>query len=319
MGNTLIQDSTTGNIMGLRPGFIPIGMKEHGGILYIASYNIFTKEGELGTIPSPVFNYTYNQFPQYANFSDIKLTNYNTTNDEILYNKFVSDSFQISNVRLSVGDQFIVCLDINGITNTNLTQKTIKRNVIGATTTDISSICGTVGINYPIITGFKNRNEEYIPDYGMFKVVLESKMENCSTTVNLSNISDKAQVYYSEDSFEPHYSNYWFVDSKTIPDGFKLDTDRCELNKVYRTYPNILPGYLYVHLEPELPENFQFPVNDTTGVRSPNFFVIFTENLNYKEDTNFNPYQDQIKASIPVNRKDITTMIEDTSHENIKM
>jgi hypothetical protein len=39
MGNTMIQDSTTGNIMGLRDGFVPVGMKEYGGILYIASYN----------------------------------------------------------------------------------------------------------------------------------------------------------------------------------------------------------------------------------------------------------------------------------------
>jgi hypothetical protein len=31
--------------MGLRNGFVPLGMKEHGGVLYIASYNIFTKEG----------------------------------------------------------------------------------------------------------------------------------------------------------------------------------------------------------------------------------------------------------------------------------
>ena len=46
--------------MGLRDGFVPLGMKEHGGVLYIASYNLNTKEGELGTIPSPVFNYIYN-------------------------------------------------------------------------------------------------------------------------------------------------------------------------------------------------------------------------------------------------------------------
>ena len=48
MGNTLIQDSITGNIMSLSDGFIPLGMKEHGGVLYIASYNPDTKEGELG-------------------------------------------------------------------------------------------------------------------------------------------------------------------------------------------------------------------------------------------------------------------------------
>jgi hypothetical protein len=39
MGNTRIVDSRTGKIMGLHPGFIPVGMKEHGGVLYIASVN----------------------------------------------------------------------------------------------------------------------------------------------------------------------------------------------------------------------------------------------------------------------------------------
>lgn len=60
MGNTLIKDSVTGNIMALSEGFIPVGMKEYGGILYIASIN---KEGvgELGTIPSPLVSYTYSQ------------------------------------------------------------------------------------------------------------------------------------------------------------------------------------------------------------------------------------------------------------------
>jgi hypothetical protein len=53
MGNTLIQDSTTGHIMGLSEGFVPVGLKEHGGIMYVVSAN---KDGvgEIGTIPSPV-------------------------------------------------------------------------------------------------------------------------------------------------------------------------------------------------------------------------------------------------------------------------
>ena len=44
--------------MGLSPGFIPIGLKEHGGIMYIASVN---KDGvgEIGTIPSPVIRDFY--------------------------------------------------------------------------------------------------------------------------------------------------------------------------------------------------------------------------------------------------------------------
>lgn len=58
MGNSRIQDRITGSIMGLKEGFIPLSMKEHGGILYIASYNPKTRTSELGSIPSPIFDYT---------------------------------------------------------------------------------------------------------------------------------------------------------------------------------------------------------------------------------------------------------------------
>ncbi len=46
--------------MGLSPGFTPIGLKEHGGIMYIASVN---KDGvgEIGTIPSPIIRNLYKE------------------------------------------------------------------------------------------------------------------------------------------------------------------------------------------------------------------------------------------------------------------
>jgi hypothetical protein len=44
--------------MSLSPGFIPVGMKEHGGIMYIASVNK-EGEGEIGTIPSPIIRDIY--------------------------------------------------------------------------------------------------------------------------------------------------------------------------------------------------------------------------------------------------------------------
>ena len=37
----------------LNPGFIPVGIKEHGGILYIVSLNPLTGEEEIGSYPSP--------------------------------------------------------------------------------------------------------------------------------------------------------------------------------------------------------------------------------------------------------------------------
>ena len=65
MGNTkLIYQQTdddgnkTGDVVdvALSEGFVPVGMKEHGGILYIASYNKAENKGEIGTFPSPEYN-----------------------------------------------------------------------------------------------------------------------------------------------------------------------------------------------------------------------------------------------------------------------
>jgi hypothetical protein len=56
MGNTLVQDAATGSLMELSPGFVPIGMKEYGGILYVASVNK-DGEGEIGSMPSPLITW----------------------------------------------------------------------------------------------------------------------------------------------------------------------------------------------------------------------------------------------------------------------
>ena len=64
-GNEMVLQNDVGNIkiqytenneykyVQLKDGFIPIGIKEYGGIIYIASYNPKTNKGELGSFPSP--------------------------------------------------------------------------------------------------------------------------------------------------------------------------------------------------------------------------------------------------------------------------
>lgn len=47
MGNGIVERAK------LSPGFLPLGMKEYGGIIYVASYNPDTQECELGSFPSP--------------------------------------------------------------------------------------------------------------------------------------------------------------------------------------------------------------------------------------------------------------------------
>lgn len=285
MGNTMIQDSTTGNIMGLRDGFVPVGMKEYGGILYIASFNPQTQEGQLGTIPSPVINYTYVNTPYVCDFTDTQITNIDSGNSSKslitdLLPKYLKEPFQISDKRFQVGDQFIVNLNLSNKAQTKRYCRYFLNN------TDIINRNQTYTPNtptiYPLISGFKENTsstDSEIKDYGWFKIVLEAKVERSSDTINLSNISDKRQKYYTEDKLEPIESKYWFINEAeaSIPTGYNylpLDTERCQADDQYRTYPNILPGYLYVHAEVELPENFEFFKNNSTGIKSPNVFLI---------------------------------------------
>lgn len=59
MGNTkLVYKDLSGleQEVKLRDGFIPIGVKEHGDIIYIASYNPDLKQSEIGSFPSPEYH-----------------------------------------------------------------------------------------------------------------------------------------------------------------------------------------------------------------------------------------------------------------------
>ena len=109
MGNTLIKDSITGNVMSLNDGFIPLGMKEHGGVLYIASYNPGTKEGELGSIPSPVIHYTYES--EEVKEQSIKITDLNENSRE-LNSKINTNIIYLSDRTFHAGDKFIPILNI---------------------------------------------------------------------------------------------------------------------------------------------------------------------------------------------------------------
>ena len=123
--------------MGLRDGFVPVGMKEYGGILYIASYNPNTNEGQLGTIPSPLINYTYSNSP-YDCTLNLKITDINP--DEFDINKkYSSTPMKISDKRFQVGDQFIINLDFEDFTTTRSCRKESNKYV---------------NIEYPLISGF---------------------------------------------------------------------------------------------------------------------------------------------------------------------
>lgn len=56
-GNEYILQNDMGNVeiknALLKAGYVPVGMKEHGGIVYVAAYNPETGKGQVGSFPSP--------------------------------------------------------------------------------------------------------------------------------------------------------------------------------------------------------------------------------------------------------------------------
>ena len=267
MGNTKIQDSTTGNIMGLRDGFVPLGMKEHGGILYIASYNLNTKQGELGTIPSPVFNYTYNSAPDLNKYSNPVMSgllptatrslikyNGNTLTDPVeKYNLYTENAFQINDTRLRVGDKFLLSLDIDQIND-----RTVRKAWVTSSIPDSSQV---VEIQFPQISQVqKHYDGQKYSGYGWFRLELLAKCAKSEHVVNLSNITDAAGRYWPDNSTLTgtiNESEYWFLHD----DITSIDVDRNIADFCYETYPNIEPGYLYIKLEPEMPHSFSLTDN----------------------------------------------------------
>lgn len=65
----------------LPDGYVPVGMKEHGGIIYVAAYNPKTKKGQVGSYPSP--QRIFDQNNSYESL-DVNLTDILSTDDNNL-------------------------------------------------------------------------------------------------------------------------------------------------------------------------------------------------------------------------------------------
>ena len=253
MGNTRIQDSATGNIMGLSPGFIPVGMKEHGGIMYIASVNK-EGEGEIGTIPSPIIRDFYKDKQQI--FIDKKLSNASYVS---ISNKIYPADKIIINLGLTVRTDEIVGNLYNEVTH--------KSPVIspGSTFVEIdpcdyyterfciippykcsdllySNPIKDARITAPIISYSPNTEKRNLTfNKGIFKLKLASK--------SVTNVETEAPSFLYEAQGD---SNYWFYHTDNISHIFPSDLFEATLNKSLKSFPtDSKPGYLQVKLQNE--------------------------------------------------------------------
>lgn len=117
MGNARVENAK------LPPGYIPIGMKEYGGIIYIACYNHLTNKGQIGCFPSPQRQKTATQISEITpTFKFPDITYIKEENDEEWYkiNSLLTkcEIFPKGTIIRS-GDKFSVGLPISGMFGTD--------------------------------------------------------------------------------------------------------------------------------------------------------------------------------------------------------
>ena len=117
MGNARVENAK------LPLGYIPIGMKEYGGIIYIACYNPLTNKGQIGCFPSPQRQKTATQISEITpTFKFPDVTYIKEENDEEWYkiNSFLTkcEIFPKGTIIRS-GDKFSVGLPISSMFGTD--------------------------------------------------------------------------------------------------------------------------------------------------------------------------------------------------------
>ena len=225
MGNTLIQDSKTGHIMGLSEGFVPVGLKEHGGIMYIASVN---KDGvgEIGTIPSPVLTLS------------LRAVDMDSVNDTLV-NKLgpVSIGAFISEKKIYPGEKFLPILNLQcEEVNTEFFIHSADGYLDFLKKKDLISHVGP--------NAYK----------GLYKMQLYSVYN--STNTELTHVYDKPLDVIPTQEAKDTWTGtpYWFIDGNWAD----IDIQQTYLNKGFLSYPgNIPPGKLLIKAALEEIDFFQ--------------------------------------------------------------
>ena len=214
MGNARIESAY------LPAGYEPVGMKEYGGIIYVASYNPQSGKGQIGSFPSPERNIDssetessiINLWDIFNNYKDDELVTF-TKRFKILTNE------SQPNRNIYPGDKFSLYADLTNIKkflshyntySTDINNSYRKNNLI---TLDVAVLDN-------------NSNLRIITDQ-------LKRFDSDGTAINFD----------SEDSLEKKLNTGYFIQN-TTKEGSKVDSER-EKNAV-NTYNNKVAGQLYL-------------------------------------------------------------------------
>lgn len=118
-GNEFVLQNDMGNgrveTAYLPSGYVPVGIKEHGGIIYVASYNPITNRSQIGSFPSPERNISSEELgtPQ----TEISFNSFfSGTPDKCTLNQTV-ERIQLSTNVIRSGDKFSIMIQSSADAN----------------------------------------------------------------------------------------------------------------------------------------------------------------------------------------------------------
>ena len=99
----------------LPSGYVPVGIKEYGGVIYVASYNPLTNKGQIGSFPSPERNIDQTELGDDA--TKIAIVDKLFKNDNGEYTTFITKLKLFGGKILHSGDKFTLYFEDGDIEN----------------------------------------------------------------------------------------------------------------------------------------------------------------------------------------------------------
>ena len=219
----------------LPAGFEPIGIKEYGGIIYVAAYNPITNQSQIGCFPSPQRRYVGDNNGKEIGLSEAQFNFYEfgTKNNKTVY-ALTSDTIltRLIDKPICPGDKFLTVIDDN-----------------------YSDQLSNWNASSPY------QNKKYTLSYG----VLNSQNQFVDITKNLMRWDGNSIVANSGNTDEDFNTGYFLPTScptnvsnniiNTITDQ-TFDEQRLKLEM--NTYSGKLVGYPYAKLKLNHPESFSY-------------------------------------------------------------
>ena len=260
-GNEVILQNDMGNRRVdnafLPPGYEPVGMKEYGGVIYVASYNPVTHHSQIGSFPSPerrISNIDNEDTGKTINFDFQNDNGVNYLNELCLKSDILLSSVANQELVLHGGDKFVIYgtfNDTSKITNYNNTTN--------------SKITSPKNKLYTLSLGILNSQNEFVDiTKNLVRWKKNSEKNEYETVTNFSNDSDDYKFNYGY--FIPESLPNELL-SNTINDyNFILERQVIPAN----TYSYKLCGPLYLKIQLNRPVGFSYNIYGYKTVTTKN-------------------------------------------------